>query len=457
MVVDDDITFLLMLKSFFAKKGLTVHTETTAEKGLATLEKDDFDLIISDFRMPGMDGMEFLQELRERGVLSHSKLVLLTSYGDIQLAVKAIKLGASDYLTKPVQPEQLSAIVTNLLQRKEAEKGQRHNLPAKEAAPKEERAKTYVSGSSPQTERVNEFVKLVGPTNMSVLIQGESGTGKEYVAREIHLHSKRAGLSFVAIDCGALSKDLAASELFGHIKGSFTGAVSDRPGQFEHAEGGTLFLDEIGNLSYETQVKLLRAIQEKVIRRVGGNEDIPVNVRLLAATNENLTDAIRDGSFREDLYHRLNEFKIEISPLRERPEEVEQFAQHFLKEANQELEREVADFDPETLELLKEYAWPGNLRELKNVVKRAVLLTLERRVKKKALPSEISSGALQSAEDLDNLQNSTDLKQLESALERKKIMEALEKVRYNKTKAARLLNIDRKTLYNKIRGYGLEA
>lgn len=463
LVVDDDTTFLLMLKSFLEKKGFSPYTESTAEKGLQAIEENDFDLILSDYRMPGMDGIEMLKTIHEKGV--NTPLILITSYGDIKLAVNAMKLGATDYLTKPVNPEELLALVTSVIANPPERKVENQaNTQAKNGNSSTEPTgqshaskPDFIKGVSPQTKNVNQYIDLVGPTNMSVLIQGESGTGKEYVARQIHNLSKRRDKAFVAIDCGSLSKELAASELFGHIKGSFTGATVDRVGQFEVANGGTLFLDEIGNLSYEIQVKLLRAIQEKVIRRVGGRDDIAIDVRLLAATNENLQRAISEGEFREDLFHRINEFKIEIAPLRARNEEVKQFAKHFLQQANEELEKNVQGFDEETMDLLMAYGWPGNLRELKNVIKRSVLLTQNAFVEKHALPSEISSRYTQQAEDIRNIQDSTDLKQLETALERQKIMEALEKVRFNKTKAAKLLNIDRKTLYNKIKTYGLEV
>ncbi len=457
LVVDDDTTFLLMLKSFLEKKGYIAVTESNAEKGLQALGQSSFDLILSDYRMPGMDGIEMLSTINKLRI--RTPLILITSYGDIKLAVKAMKLGASDYLTKPVNPEELIALVRSVLDSPKKEEAHQLKSIANQIKPPGSGAAKgdFIKGESPQTRKVNEYVELVGPTNMSVLIQGESGTGKEYVARQIHNYSKRSDKPFVAIDCGALSKDLATSELFGHLKGSFTGANEDRMGQFEVANGGTLFLDEIGNLSYEVQVKLLRAIQEKVIRRIGDREDIPIDVRLLTATNENLLNAITQSNFREDLYHRINEFKIEISPLREREEEISQFAHHFLAQANEELEKDVKGFSTETLDLLERYEWPGNLRELKNVVKRSVLLTKGGAVEKTALPSEISSTYRERAEDIKSIKESTDLKQLESALERQKIMEALEKVRFNKTKAAKLLNIDRKTLYNKIRAYGLEV
>lgn len=458
LVVDDDTTFLLMLKSFLEKKGFDPHTESTAEKGLQALENNEFDLILSDYRMPGMDGIELLEVINKKNI--STPLILITSYGDIKLAVNAMKLGAADYLTKPVNPEELFALVKSTIDNPPTKK---QSVPAKTESAKRVSnvgkgagKADFIEGVSPQTQNVNTHVSLVGPTNMSVLIQGESGTGKEYVARQIHELSKRKDKPFVAIDCGSLSKDLAASELFGHIKGSFTGATADRAGQFEVANGGTLFLDEIGNLSYEIQVKLLRAIQEKVVRRVGGRDDINIDVRLLAATNENLQTAISEGEFREDLYHRINEFKIEIAPLRERGDEVVQFANYFLAQSNQELEKEVESFSEETLDLLQKYHWPGNLRELKNVVKRSVLLSAGNTVEKTALPSEVTT-SYNKQQHTANIENTTDLKQLESTLERQKIMEALEKVRYNKTKAAKLLNIDRKTLYNKIKAYGLEV
>lgn len=450
LVVDDDTTFLLMLKSFLEKKGYIAHTVSNAEKGLQAILSESFDLILSDYRMPGMDGMELLKTLDSKNI--NIPIILVTSYGDIKLAVKAIKLGAADYLTKPVNPDELIALVESVLK-----KPVKNPPPITADQVRVHRGDNdeYILGVSDNTQKVNEHAELVGPTNMSVLLQGESGTGKEYVAQQIHNFSKRSKKAFVAIDCGSLSKELANSELFGHVKGSFTGAATDHTGQFELANGGTLFLDEIGNLGYDIQIKLLRAIQEKVIRPVGGKVDIPIDVRLISATNENLVDAISSGKFREDLYHRINEFKIEISPLRLRPEEIEQFAHFFLAKANSELEKDISGFTSDTLNFLKNYDWPGNLRELKNVVKRSVLLTKDSLITKTALPSEILNK--QDSNALKSLQDSTDLKQLESILEKQKIMEAMEQAKYNKSKAAKLLNIDRKTLYNKIKIYGLEV
>lgn len=448
-LIDDDVTFAQMLHTYLGKKGMETQVFNAATSALEVLAKDKFDLIITDYRMPGIDGLELLQQLR--GANAETPVILLTSYGDISMAVRSMKAGAVDYLTKPVNPEELLALVKNTLQ-SPAKKEVAPTSTKSSTEVKTDQPKDFVLGKSPQTKLLLEHLALVGPTNMSVLIQGESGTGKEYVAKRIHQHSKRNAEPFVAIDCGALSKDLAASELFGHKKGSFTGALHDKTGQFKHANGGTLFLDEIGNLGYEVQVKLLRALQEKVIRPLGADEDVKVDVRLIAATNENLKDAIKNGEFREDLYHRLNEFKLELSPLRSRPEEIEQFANYFLQEANVELEKELKAFDQDCMQALVEYSWPGNLRELKNVVKRAALLSPNDVVLLQALPSEVlhNQGAPVSNS------NTTDLKELESTMEREKILEAMEKVRYNKSKAAKLLNIDRKTLYNKLKLYGLD-
>ena len=451
LVVDDDTTFLLMLQSFLAKKGYDIEIISNPQKAIALLDQTKFDLILSDYRMPEMDGMEFLQSIRMKGI--ETPLILITSYGDIKLAVKAIKHGASDYLTKPVNPDELLALVQNALNAPPSDGPGMQLIETRSTETPASFAEEMYHGNSAATKRINEHISLVAPTEMTVLIEGESGTGKEFIARRIHEASNRSSEKFVAIDCGSLTNELAASELFGHIKGSFTGAARDREGQFEVANGGTLFLDEIGNLSYDIQMKLLRAIQERLIRRVGGSNDIPVNVRIVAATNENLNLAIKNGDFRKDLYHRLNEFKIEVSPLNAREEEIIPFGLHFLKQANDEFGKQIKGFDEECEQLLRQYNWPGNLRELRNVVRRAALLCSGKLVSKSNLPGEVFTYDPNFAPS--EGKSGTDLKALESSLERQKIVEALEKVQYNKTKAARLLNIDRKTLYNKIKSYGL--
>ena len=290
---------------------------------------------------------------------------------------------------------------------------------------------------------------LVAPTNMSVLITGESGTGKEYAARFIHANSKRKARPFVAVDCGVLSRELAASELFGHAKGAFTSAVSDKKGVFETAEGGTVFLDEIGNLPYDVQVQLLRAIQERVIRPVGSVRETAVDVRIIAATNENLLEAIRENKFRGDLFHRLDEFTVQIPPLRERKEDIPAFAESFLQDANRELEKQVEGFDAETAAWMNRYKWPGNLRQMRNAIKRAVLFCKGRIVTIADLPEELTA-------DAESMPEPPASPLLRKVNEKEQILDALRRARNNKSEAARLLEIDRKTLYNKLKLYGIE-
>ncbi|HYG20430.1 MAG TPA: sigma-54 dependent transcriptional regulator, partial [Ohtaekwangia sp.] len=362
-------------------------------------------------------------------------------------AVKAIKMGAFEYITKPVNPDELLMVVQQAL------KGEKVVTPSKKSTgePKE-----FVEGSSAPSKQLLNYVRLVAPTNMSVIIEGESGTGKENVARTIHRLSNRAKGPFVAVDCGALSKDLAASELFGHVKGAFTGAGQDKDGQFVEANGGTLFLDEVGNLSYEVQVKLLRAIQERIIQPIGSNKEIKVDVRILTATNDDLAESVKRGQFREDLYHRLNEFMLRVPSLRERSGDLQEFLDFFRQAANQELGRNVQKFDDPVMAVLMAYDWPGNLRELRNVVRRAVLLTQGDLVYMETLPNEMIESVKNPAAKNAHAPQVYDLKALQESQEREMIIKTLQEVRYNKSKAARILNIDRKTLYLKMEKYQIE-
>lgn len=440
-----------MLRGFLQRQQYEVVTAFTANDGLRQLKGQNFDLILTDFRLPDKDGLELLTQIR---VLTQEvPVILMTTYADIRTAVRAIKMGAYEYITKPINPDETLLVIKNALTKKTEPKQE-------EVAAAPAGSFKFVRGQSEQAEKIEEFITLVAPTNLSVIIEGESGTGKEYVARMIHQQSKRHNKPFIAIDCGALSKELAGSELFGYVKGAFTGALKDKEGQFEAAEGGTLFLDEIGNLPYEVQVKLLRALQERKVRKLGSTTDQDVDVRVLAATNEDLVQAVSNGQFREDLYHRLNEFKINIPALRERDGDVVLFANHFLQQANHELEKQVQGFDMAAEEALLKYNWPGNLRELKNVVKRAVLLAKSDFVTLRELPGEIvnhtpapqpSASYTSPADPME-----TDLKSINERNEREMIMAMLERVKYNKSKAARLLNIDRKTLYNKLKLYNIE-
>lgn len=365
----------------------------------------------------------------------------MTSYAEIQSAVQCMKLGATDYISKPIHPDELLKKINEAI-----------TLPHKESKDSENILLTpssnFLEGESEAAQQLFNYVRLVAPTQMSVLINGASGTGKEYVAHRIHQLSKRAERPFVAIDCGSIPKDLAASEFFGHIKGSFTGALTDKVGAFEEANGGTLFLDEIGNLSYEVQVQLLRALQERRIRRIGSVKEIEVDVRLISATNENLKEAIAKGNFREDLYHRINEFTLYMPSLKERAEDILLFANFFLDQANKELERNLVGFDAKACEALQRYSWPGNLRQLKNVVKRATLLATGDFITCKELGEELNNATKEQISTPNLvLKNEEDEKQ--------RILQALHQTRNNKTRAAQLLGIDRKTLYNKLKLYNI--
>lgn len=441
LLIEDDLTFSRILEGFLSKKGYQVSVSHKGKEGLKAFESKNFDFILLDYRLPDTTGMDILLEIRKHNATV--PVVIMTSFSDIRTAVRAIKAGAYEYITKPVNPDELLMILQQAL------KKERNPSPAPADA------KGFVMGSSAVARELHEMVKLVAPTNMSVLIEGESGTGKENIARTIHQLSPRASGPFVAVDCGALSKELAGSELFGHVRGSFTGAMTDKMGQFEAAHKGTIFLDEVGNLSYDVQVKLLRAIQERIVQPIGSNKDIRVDVRILTATNDDLAESVKAGDFREDLYHRLNEFKLTVPALRERGRDLYEFLDFFREGANRELQRQVKAFDEEVMRIFENYDWPGNLREMKNVVKRAVLLSTGDKVTTKALPSEM----LENIRERDNRQKTTgvyDLKALQEVQEKEMILKTLQEVRYNKSKAARILNIDRKTLYLKMDKYGIE-
>ena len=424
-----------MLRTWLTRKGFQVEAFTSVGEAKKGVEEHDFQLVMSDLRLPDGDGIGFLKWLKE--VRPDIPLIMMTSYADIQTAVQAIKLGASDYISKPINPDDLFGKITEIIK-----------LPEEQPAPARASSSSnpYIEGVSQAAVSMYEHVRLVAPTEMSVLITGSSGTGKEYVARRIHEQSGRANAPFVAVDCGAIPKDLAASEFFGHVKGSFTGAIDNKTGAFVAAQGGTIFLDEIGNLTYEVQVQLLRALQERIIRPVGSTREISVDVRLVSATNENLEQAIERGAFREDLYHRINEFTLRIPQLKDRREDILLFAKFFLDQANREMDKQVVGFDEKVSRAMLDYHWPGNLRQMKNVVRRATLLaqgkyiTLDDMGDLQVVPPQPVSMALRNEET-----------------EKQRIVEALKQTGYNKSRAALLLSIDRKTLYNKLKLYGIEC
>ncbi|MCF2444285.1 sigma-54 dependent transcriptional regulator [Dyadobacter sp. CY345] len=452
LLVEDDTTFSKLLSNFLGKHGHAVQVCSTIAGARDAIRSkagasDDFAVFMLDYRLPDGNSLDLLKSLREEG--NRTPALIMTSFNDIRTAVNAMQSGAFDYITKPVNPEELLMVLKEALNRKT-------EVSVKTISKKpEKQSLDFIEGNSKISKQLYEYVRLVSPTDMSVIIQGESGTGKEHVAKSIHRLSKRAEGPFVAIDCGSLSKDLAASELFGHKKGAFTGALTDKIGQFEAADGGTLFLDEIGNLGYDVQIKLLRALQERIVVPIGSTQPVKVDVRLIAATNEDLLTISSNGDFREDLYHRLNEFKIQVPALRERGEDLAVFIQHFVDKANEELEKNVRQLSKEVMDIFMKYDWPGNLRELNNVIKRLVLLSKEETADLKALPQEMIT-SMESIAAKPTVSSGSDLKLLQETHEKEMIEKVLQDVRYNKSKAAKLLNIDRKTLYYKIEKYHIE-
>src|SRR6185503_8553958 len=389
LIIDDDIDLCLLLSRFLNKNGFETATAHSGSKGIALYDPANFDVVIADYRLDDMDGIKLIKGLKAKN--PHAAILVITGYSDIKTAVEVIKLGAFDYITKPLIPDEVLSILNNLLAKKE-EKTDTSEQPKEIGSPGAKRKTNvdFYKGKSPASVFLHEQANIVAGTNYSVLLYGESGTGKEVIASLIHNLSERSHKPFVALDCGTLSRELAGSELFGHVKGSFTGAISDKEGHFELAEGGTLFLDEIGNLSASVQAALLRVIQERKFKRVGGNKEVPTDVRIIVASNENLAEAYRKGRFREDLYHRLNEFSIHLPPLRDRREDIIPLADFFLEQSNQETKKNISGFNDDVLNIFMEYSWPGNLREFRNVVRRAVLLTpSDTKISVGSLPQEI--------------------------------------------------------------------
>lgn len=435
LIVEDDTTFAVMLQTWLSKKKFSVASVSGIAAAKKTLIESSVDLVLCDLRLPDGDGIDLLEWVSNRNV--NVPLIVMTSYAAIPSAVQAMKLGARDYISKPVNPEDLLQKINEVFN---AGVKTGKQIPVSESVPEET---NYLEGQSEAARQLYTYVKLVAPTSMSVLINGASGTGKEYVAKRIHQLSKRSEKPFVAIDCGAIPKELAASEFFGHKKGSFTGAIEDKVGAFIEADGGTIFLDEIGNLSYDVQVQLLRVLQERRVKPIGTTTEVKVDVRLITATNEDLKAAIKSGAFREDLYHRINEFTIYMPHLCERGEDIPLFANFFLDQANRELEKPVPGFLPEAMERISQYTWPGNLREMRNTVMRAALLAQGNPIRVEHLGIDMNiDKPINILHDPDS--------------ERTKIVSALQKCSGNKSKAAAMLGIDRKTLYNKLKLYQIE-
>lgn len=442
LIIEDDTAFCQMLQKFLTKHGFAVSSSYSIKEAEEQLSTSFFDIILSDVRLPKGNGVTLLPQVKRES--PSTQVILMTGYAEVKTAVNAMKKGAFDYISKPFTPEEILSVINNALNVAHI----KEEIPKKPApSPKKQDQGSFLVGESERSKKLQQYIDLVAPTNMSVLLTGESGTGKEVTANAIHNASKRKGQPFVAVDCGAIPKEIATSEFFGHVKGSFTGAIEDKKGHFEAANGGTLFLDEVGNLSYEHQVQLLRAIQERKIKRVGSTKEIQLDLRIIAATNENLLEAVERGSFREDLYHRLNEFSIEVPSLRERRKDILLFANYFLDRANADLEKEVVEFSMEAKQILMDYPWPGNLREMKNMIKRAVLFTEGNTILPSSLAEEIVNGTKG---------NNTPVFS-KSEYEKERILDALKRTNFNKSKAAKLLQITRKTLYNKINQYQLEV
>ena len=449
LIIDDNTEICALLANYLQRQGYSTDECYTGKSALKLMEKTQYALVFCDYRLPDFDGIDLLPEIKK--LQPTVPVVIMTAYADVRTSIRCIKLGALDYITKPIHHQEMIKLVKEAL-----ESGGSSAAPATTKRVSKSSEKEYVWGGSPQSKRLLQNIDLIAPTDMTVIVLGESGTGKEYVANSVHEKSTRNGKPFVAVDCGSLTEELAGSELFGHVKGAFTGALQNKTGQFELAKGGTLFLDEIGNLSYENQIKLLRVLQERKVRKVGGDKDIDIDVRLIVATNEDLQTAVANGKFREDLYHRLNEFVLQLEPLRNRKEDIHHYVNHFLVAANEQLNKNVSGVDDITYDKLRNYYWHGNIRELKNVIKRAVLLANSDVISVENIPTEIVFESGSSAFTQTNEKKEiTSLKSVVEEAERAAIIQVLERTNFNKTETAKQLQVDRKTLYNKMNQYGL--
>ena len=463
LIIDDDMDMCSLLSRYLTRNGYETDVAYSGQKGIAKFEEENFDAVLCDFRLGNMDGKEVMLAIKK--IKPETIVLIITGYSDIKTAIDVIKQGAFDYITKPLIPDEVLSVLNKSLNQSPETSPAKNNSNIKGRSGQSKSPKQdFLIGEAPATKDLYRQIEIVAPTNYSIILYGESGTGKEVIAKTIHQLSSRKDKPFVAMDCGTLSKELAGSELFGHVKGAFTGALADKEGHFELANGGTLFLDEVGNLSIDIQAALLRVIQERKFKRVGGNKEMDVDVRIIVASNENLQDAYQKGKFREDLYHRFNEFSINLPPLRNRKQDIPPFAEFFLQRTNDELEKNVTGFEPQVIEMFMNYTWPGNLREFRNVVRRAVLLTQGDLISEKTLPWEITNvnpltatpdpaPNKEQATTTITLKKDIGLKGAASKAEYETIMNVLKEVKFNKKKAAEVLNIDRKTLYNKLKSY----
>lgn len=445
LVADDEENICLLLKKMLGKQGYQVFTARDGEEAVKKTGEFKPDLLIMDLKMPGKDGLEALKVLKE--MKSQTTVIMMTAHASIKTAVEAIKQGAYDYITKPFEMEEMLLLVEKAL---ECRRLTEENSYLRQE-PVEGTGLGGIIGNGPKMQEVYHFIEQVAPTDAKVLILGESGTGKELVAKAIHFCSQRKSGPFVKVNCAALPETLLESELFGHEKGSFTGAINRKLGRFELAHRGTLFLDEIGEINQATQVKLLRVLQEQEFERVGGTSTIKVDVRVVAATNKNLEKEVAEGRFRDDLYYRLNVVSLCLPPLRERKEDILLLVEHFLQKFNNSMGKKIKELSPETWQLLKNYHWPGNVRELENAVERAVVLSSSSTILPNSLPQSIGRNNIeQEQKNLDGLDlKLNSLKEVEKQL----IKKTLEETDGNRAKAAKILGISLRTLQYKLKEY----
>ena len=439
LIVDDEKIVRDSLFHWFEEEGYNVDTAEDGESALKKYEKGKYDLLLLDMKMPGMSGIDLLTKIKS--IDKDSIIILITAFASVPTAITALKQGAYDYVTKPVDPDELAHLVKKALEQKSLKQ---ENKILKESIEEIIRPDNLI-GESLQMKKIYELITTVAPTDTTVMIRGESGTGKELVAKAIHINSKRKYFPIIPVNCGALAETLLESELFGHEKGAFTGAQFKRKGKFEMADGGTLFLDEVATISTKMQVEILRAIESKQFSRVGGNQNIKSDFRLIAATNQSLENLVKEGEFREDLYYRLNVFTIHIPPLRERREDIPILAYFFLNKFSISMNKPIKKIDGETIDFLVKYDWPGNVRELENAIERAVVIGKTDTLKVENLPFHIASN---------HIDTDTGDKSL-AAVEKKYILQILNENDWNISRSAAQLRIDRVTLYNKINKYGL--
>ena len=440
LVVDDELIVRESLLHWFEEENYEVDTAESAEEALRKLKAGKFDVYLLDMKMPGMSGIELLEKIKE--VDPDAIVILITAFASVQTAIKALKEGAYDYLTKPVDPDELNHILQNALKQKTL---LQENIQLKENIEEIIKPDNLI-GESEEIKKIYSLINTVAPTDTTVMIRGESGTGKELVAKAIHINSRRRYFPIVTVNCGALAESILESELFGHEKGAFTGAHTKRKGKFEMADGGTIFLDEIGTISPKVQIELLRVIETKQFMRVGGNEQLKSDFRVIAATNEPLEELVKDGRFREDLYYRLNVFSIFIPPLRERNLDVPVLAYYFLQKLCAAMNKKISGISDEAMQILTTYNWPGNVRELENAIERAVVISKYDKITPEDLPFQLYRDSVAKDDQVKSL----------ASMEKMHIQRVLKENGWNISRSADVLGIDRVTLYNKINKYGLQ-